>query len=330
MANIEQNAKRQKAASDNIDNWYLGRHVISVKDFKREHIEKLFQVADQMKKIVDTDGSCDILKGKILCTLFYEPSTRTHMSFQAAMYRLGGQVLAMSDVKNSSVAKGETLADTVKSLQCYSDVIVMRHPEIGSAAKAASFLNIPLLNGGDGAGEHPSQALLDAYTIFNELGQVDGRTITMVGDLKYGRTVHSLARVLKHFKVKLNYVSPDFLTMPQDIQDELKEAGIEQHSYTDVAGVVADTDILYVTRVQKERFEDPEEYKKAAGMYVINKKLLKDNNAKPTMRIMHPLPRVDEISTDVDDDPRAAYFREMRNGMVTRMALLALVLGKSA
>lgn len=320
--------KKQKTETDSIE-WYKGRHVLSVNDFNKSTIEALFGVCNKMKKIVDEDGGCDVMKGKILVTLFYEPSTRTHMSFQAAMYRLGGQVLAMSDIKNTSVAKGETLADTVRSLQSYADVMVMRHPRIGSAAEAASFLDIPLLNGGDGAGEHPTQALLDAYTIFSELGKVDGLTISMVGDLKYGRTVHSLAKVLKHFNVKLNYVSPDFLTMPQDIQDDLKKAGIEQKSVTDVKDVIAETDILYVTRVQKERFTDPEEYKKAAGLYIINKDLLDNNNAKSTIRVMHPLPRIDEISTDLDKDPRAAYFREMRNGMITRMALLALALGKA-
>lgn len=247
--------KKQKTTANPIDKWYLNRHVVSVKDFGREQIDRLFEVCETMKKIVDEDGGCDLLKNKVLCTLFYEPSTRTHMSFQAAMFRLGGTVLAISETKNTSVAKGETLEDTVKCMECYCDIMVMRHPEIGSAAKAAAALSKPLLNGGDGAGEHPTQALLDAYTMFDELGKVDGLTITMVGDLKYGRTVHSLAQVLKHFKVKLNYVSPDFLAMPQYIQDDLKKAGVEQHTTADLASVIAETDILYVTRVQKERFE---------------------------------------------------------------------------
>lgn len=322
--------KRQKTQeSKETTDWFQGRHIISVKDFDPAKLARLFSVCTKMKNIVNGEGSCDILKGKILCTLFYEPSTRTHMSFQAAMYKLGGQVLAMSDVKNSSVAKGETLADTVRSLECYSDVMVMRHPQIGSAKKAASFLKIPLINGGDGAGEHPSQALLDAYTIYDEFGKIDGLTITIVGDLKYGRTVHSLVQILKHYKVKLNFVSPDFLKMPEDIQNDLKNAKLQQTNTTDLSSVIKETDVLYVTRVQKERFEDENEYKKAAGSYVVSVDFLEKNNAKKDMIIMHPLPRVDEISTDVDDDPRAAYFREMRNGMITRMALLALVLGRA-
>jgi len=207
------------------------------------------------------------------------------------------------------------------------DAVVLRHPAIGSAKEAASYLSIPLLNGGDGAGEHPTQALLDAFTIHSELGKIDGLTITMVGDLKHGRTVHSLAKVLKHYKCKVNYVSPDFLSMPEEIQNELKQAGVEQHCCTDVADVMPETDILYVTRVQKERFADLEEYKKAAGCYVITPQSLA--TAKATMRVLHPLPRVDEIDQAVDADPRAAYFREMKNGMYVRMALLALVLGKA-
>lgn len=259
--------------------------------------------------------------------LFYEPSTRTSSSFQAAMLRLGGQVVSITDTKSSSVTKGETLEDTVRTLESYSDVIAMRHPETGSAKRAAAVLKIPLLNGGDGSGEHPTQALLDLFTIINLKGKVDGLTVTFLGDLKYGRTVHSLAKLLSLFKVKINYISPDFLRLPEEIYKAIEKKGVpqEQHSSLDV---LKQTDVLYVTRVQKERFSDLSQYEKASKMYVIGKEVL-DKIANPHISVLHPLPRVNELLTDLDDDPRCGYFEQMRSGLYVRMALLALVLGKS-
>ncbi len=308
--------------------WY-GKDIISVKQFKREDLEYVFGVAHEMRGMVERLGTFDLLKGKILANLFYEPSTRTSSSFTAAMERLGGSVIPINEVKYSSVSKGESLPDTIRTLECYADVIVLRHPETGSAAIAAKAARKPVINAGDGVGEHPTQALLDTFTIFEELsgGSVDGMTVTMLGDLKYGRTVHSLARLLSLFKVKINYVSPEILGMPKEVMNEVAEKGIPQAEFNSLEQVLPETDVLYVTRVQKERFEDPAEYEKVKGAYVIDPEIMKA--AKQEMIVMHPLPRVGEISVDFDDDPRAAYFRQMEYGLYVRMALLAMVLGKA-
>lgn len=316
--------------------WY-GKDILSVKQFSRADLEYIFAVAHEMHVMVDHVGTFDLLKGKILANLFYEPSTRTSSSFTAAMERLGGSVIPINEVKYSSVSKGESLPDTVRTLECYADVIVLRHPEVGSAAIAAKAARKPVINAGDGVGEHPTQALLDTFTIFEELGEgvpsaslgtgVDGLTVTLLGDLKYGRTVHSLARLLSLYKVKLNYVSPDILRMPKEVMDEVAAKGIPQAEYNSLEAVLPETDVLYVTRVQKERFEDQAVYESVKGAYVIDSKVMKA--AKERMIVMHPLPRVGEISTDFDDDPRAAYFRQMEYGLYVRMALLAMVLGKA-
>ena len=308
--------------------WY-GKDIISVKQFKREDLEYVFGVAHEMRGMVERVGTFDLLKGKILANLFYEPSTRTSSSFTAAMERLGGSVIPINEVKYSSVSKGESLPDTIRTLECYADVIVLRHPETGSAAIAAKSAKKPVINAGDGVGEHPTQALLDTFTIFEELsaGNVDGMTVTMLGDLKYGRTVHSLARLLSLFKVKINYVSPEILRMPREVMDEVAERGIPQAEFSSLEDVLPETDVLYVTRVQKERFEDPADYETVKGAYVIDPEIMKA--AKQEMIVMHPLPRVGEISVDFDEDPRAAYFRQMEYGLYVRMALLAMVLGKA-
>ncbi|MEW6241473.1 MAG: aspartate carbamoyltransferase [Chloroflexota bacterium] len=306
--------------------WY-GKDIISVKQFNREDLEYVFAVAHEMRTMVERVGTFDLLKGKILANLFYEPSTRTSSSFTAAMERLGGSVIPINEVKYSSVTKGESLSDTVRTLECYADVIVLRHPETGSAAIAARAARKPVINAGDGVGEHPTQALLDALTIREELGHLDGLTVTMLGDLKYGRTVHSLSRLLSLYKVKLHYVSPDILRMPAEVIQELKAKKVEQTEHANLAEVLPETDVLYVTRVQKERFEDPADYEKVKGAYVIDPAIMK--SAKQDMIVMHPLPRVGEISPDFDDDPRAAYFRQMEYGLYVRMALLAMVLGKA-
>ena len=307
--------------------WY-GKNILSVKQFSRNDLEYVFSVAHEMRTMVERVGTFDLLKGKILANLFYEPSTRTSSSFMAAMERLGGAVIPISEVKYSSVAKGESLPDTVRTLGCYADVIVLRHPEVGSAALAARHAGKPVINAGDGAGEHPTQALLDTFTIREELGSLDNLTVTMLGDLKYGRTVHSLARLLTQFDgIKLNYVSPDILRMPSEVMDEVAAKGLPQSEHKILEKVLPKTDVLYVTRVQKERFEDPEAYEKVKNAFVVNPKVMK--LAKKDMIVLHPLPRVTEISMDFDDDPRAAYFRQMEFGLYVRMALLAMVLGKA-
>jgi aspartate carbamoyltransferase len=277
--------------------------------------------------MVERVGTFDLLKGKILANVFYEPSTRTSSSFTAAMERLGGSVIPINEVRYSSVSKGETLIDTVRTLECYSDVIVLRHPETGAAATAARYLRKPLINAGDGTGEHPTQALLDLFTIQEELGRLEGLTVTLLGDLKYGRTVHSLARLLRLYGATLNYVSPEILRMPPSVIEELNAANIQQQEFTGLNEVVSRSDVFYVTRVQKERFQNMEEYESVKDAYVITPEIMA--NAKPQMVLMHPLPRVNEISVDVDNDPRAAYFRQMEYGLYVRMALLAMVLGKA-
>jgi aspartate carbamoyltransferase catalytic subunit len=312
---------------DHQDSAFYGKDILSVKQFSHEDLTYIFGVAHEMQEMVRRVGSFDLLKGKILANLFYEPSTRTSSSFTSAMERLGGSVIPISEVRYSSVSKGESLPDTIRTLECYADVIVLRHPETGSAAVAAQAARKPVINAGDGVGEHPTQALLDLFTIRAELGHIDGLTVTMLGDLKYGRTVHSLARLLTLYNIKLNYVSPDILRMPPEIMEEIGAKGIQQAQYTALEPVLAETDVLYVTRVQKERFTNPDEYESVKGTYSITPEVM--TAAKDEMIVMHPLPRVGEISMEFDDDPRAAYFRQMEYGLYVRMALLAMVLGKA-
>jgi aspartate carbamoyltransferase len=306
--------------------WY-GKSILSVKQFTQKDLKYIFEVAHEMREMVGRVGTFDLLKGKILTNLFYEPSTRTASSFTAAMERLGGSVIPINEVKYSSVAKGESLPDTIRSLECYSDVIVLRHPEVGASNLAAQYASKPIINAGDGIGEHPTQALLDLFTVLEEKGRVNGLTVTLLGDLKYGRTVHSLSRLLSLYEVTLNFVSPEILRLPEEIMAELKTQGIPAGEYSVLEKVLPVTDVLYVTRVQKERFDDPQEYEEVKGTYIISPDTLAD--AKDDLTLMHPLPRVGEISMDVDDDPRAAYFRQMEYGMYVRMALLAMVLGKA-
>ncbi|KAF9321079.1 hypothetical protein BGZ91_004604, partial [Linnemannia elongata] len=297
------------------------RHILSSKQFDRNELHTLFSLAHEMRTQVERNGAIDLLHGKVMCSMFYEPSTRTSCSFQAAMLRLGGTVVG-ADGSSSSVVKGETLADTVRTLGCYGDLIVLRHPAPGSAATAAKFSKVPIINAGDGVGEHPTQAFLDVYTIREELGTVNGLTITLVGDLKNGRTVHSLVKLLAYYHVTLNLVSPPSLRMPEDVKAELIKAGIAINELTDLNEVIAESDVVYVTRVQKERFENLEEYERVKSAYIINNKMM--SKAKTQMIVMHPLPRVSEIEPEVDFDQRAAYFRQMRYGLYVRMALLAL------
>jgi aspartate carbamoyltransferase len=312
---------------DRQDAPFYGKDILSVKQFTRHDLEYIFGVAHEMRVMVQRVGSFDLLKGKILANLFYEPSTRTSSSFTSAMERLGGSLIPINEVHYSSVAKGESLPDTVRTLECYADVIVLRHPEVGASERAAKYARKPIINAGDGIGEHPTQALLDLFTVYEELGEPDGLTVTMLGDLKYGRTVHSLARLLSLYEVKINYVSPDILKIPAEIISEVDGKGIHQAEFTTLETVIPDTDVLYVTRVQKERFENQSDYELVKSAFIITPDTL--SAAKERMIIMHPLPRVGEISMEIDDDPRAAYFRQMEYGLYVRMALLAMVLGKS-
>lgn len=313
--------------SDHYDNGFYGQDILGVSQFDQAKLEYITNVAHEMRILVERFGSADLLSGKILANLFYEPSTRTSSSFLAAMLRLGGQVIPINNVQYSSVSKGESLPDTVRTLECYSDIIVLRHPEVGAAATAARYTEIPVINAGDGVGEHPTQALLDFFSISEELGRVDGLKVAMVGDLKYGRTVHSLTKLLVNYDVSFSFVSPEMLRMPKDVMDIVAASGREYAELEDVHPVVKDVDVLYITRVQKERFTDLAEYERVKDFYVVDEKLMAQ--AKEKMIVMHPLPRVGEIAYTVDDDPRAAYFRQMRNGMYIRMALLAAVLGKA-
>jgi aspartate carbamoyltransferase len=327
--NLDQNEGKNPYLpfGDQQDAPFYGKDILSVKQFTRRDLEYIFGVAHEMREMVQRVGSFDLLKGKILANLFYEPSTRTSSSFTSAMERLGGSLIPINEVHYSSVAKGESLPDTVRTLECYADVIVLRHPEVGASELAAKYARKPIINAGDGVGEHPTQALLDLFTIYEELNVPDGLTVTMLGDLKYGRTVHSLARLLSLYDVKINYVSPEILRIPQEIINEIDEKGIPQNEHSTLEPVLPDTDVLYITRVQKERFEDPSEYELVKSAYIITLETL--SIAKDKMIVMHPLPRVGEISMEVDDDPRAAYFRQMEYGLYVRMALLAMVLGKS-
>ncbi len=306
---------------------FYGLDIITVKQFDREQLTYIFEVAHEMYEMVLRVGSFDLLKGKILANLFYQPSTRTSSSYTSAMERLGGSVIPINNVSYSSVTKGESLPDTIRTLEAYADVIVLRHPEVGSSALAAKYAKKPIINAGDGIGEHPTQALLDLFTIQEELGRVDGLTITMMGDLKYGRTVHSLARLLSLYNVRLYYVSPENLCIPAEIQDEIAAKGIPQEYLTDLMSILPETDVLYVTRVQQEYFEDPDQHEALKGSYMITAETM--THAKNEMILMHPMPRVWEIDMAVDDDPRAAYFRQMEYGQYIRMALLAMVLGKA-
>jgi carbamoyl-phosphate synthase/aspartate carbamoyltransferase len=301
------------------------RHILSVKQFTHQDLHDLFSLAHEMRLQVERNGSVDILKGKVLCTLFYEASTRTSCSFDAAMKRCGGEVIQVAADK-SSVTKGESLPDTIRTLGCYADAIVIRHPEVGSAETAAKFSPVPILNAGDGIGEHPTQALLDVYTIRSELGTVNGRTITLLGDLKNGRTVHSLVALLCLYSVRLKFVSPPSLAMPPSVVSAARKAGIPVEISESLDDVLAETDVLYVTRVQRERFESEAEWNLVKDTYRIDHAVLA--RAKEEMIVMHPLPRVNEIDPEVDFDlRRAVYFRQMRYGLYIRMALLASVLG---
>ncbi|XP_026846200.1 CAD protein [Drosophila persimilis] len=303
----------------------VGKHILAVDMFSKDHLNDIFNLAQLLKSRVTKDRPLDdLLRGKIMASVFYEVSTRTQCSFAAAMLRLGGRVISM-DQLTSSVKKGESLEDSIKVMASYADVMVLRHPLPGAVARAALYSRKPVINAGDGVGEHPTQALLDIFTIREEIGTVNGLTITMCGDLKNGRTVHSLARLLTLYNVTLQYVAPETLQMPDEITKFVKERGVNQVFCNDLETVLADTDVLYMTRIQRERFDSDSEYQKCNGRFIVTPKLM--TLAKKRMIVLHPLPRLDEISRDFDSDPRAAYFRQAEYGMYIRMALLAMVVG---
>lgn len=306
---------------------FQGADIVSMRQFNRGDIEMVLKMAKRFSSYAQKEKASEVLKGKVLAALFYEPSTRTRLSFETAMLRLGGSVTSVVGAEFSSLSKGETLYDTGKVVEQFADVIAIRHSQTGSAEKLAEGAGVPVLNAGDGIGEHPTQALLDLYTIQKERGKIDGLTIAMVGDLKYGRTVHSLALGLSHFDVSLVFVSPKELEMPEEICRELREKGVSFKTTEDLGEAMKWADVLYMTRVQQERFGDMKEYEKFKSRYVLTHELIEQN--APKALIMHPLPRVTEIHPSVDIHPGAAYFRQVQNGVATRMALLALVLGKN-
>jgi len=304
-----------------------GKDILNTAQFSLQELNLIINTAANFEKRVKGGEIIRNMEGQVIASLFFEPSTRTRLSFETAINRLGARVITMANAASSSVSKGETLADTIRTVDGYVDVIVIRHPMKGSAKIAADNASHPVINGGDGAGQHPTQALLDLYTIRKEKGGLGGHTVTFLGDLKNGRTVHSLGYFMNLCKNKMIFVSPKSLKMPAEITADLRSRGAEIKETEDMEKALSVSDIVYVTRVQRERFENPEEYEKVKGLYIINRAII--DQAKKGITILHPLPRVDEISTDVDDYEGAAYFRQAHNGLYIRMALLALVTGRA-
>jgi aspartate carbamoyltransferase catalytic subunit len=297
------------------------RSLVSIDDFTTDEILRILNLAEEFEKT----PSQPLLTGKVIATLFFEPSTRTRLSFESAISRLGGKIIGFSDASNSSVSKGETLNDTIRVIRNYCDLIVMRHHIEGSARFASEIAGIPVINAGDGANQHPSQTLLDLYSIRKTQGKLDDLNIFMVGDLKYGRTVHSLVMAMSRWNATFNFISPDELKMPDEIKLYLDNLGLKYYGHSDLTDIISKADIIYMTRVQKERFSDPIEYEKVKNVYVLKNSMLK--NTKENMKILHPLPRVNEIDQDVDSNPKAYYFEQALNGVYTRQAILCSLLG---
>jgi len=303
-----------------------GKDILNTAQFSPQELNLIMNTAANFEKEVKDGNVIRNMEGQVVATLFFEPSTRTRLSFETAANRLGARVINVANPTSSSVTKGESLADTIRTVDGYADVIVMRHPMKGSAQIAADNAVHPFINAGDGSGQHPTQALLDIYSIRKEKGALGGHTVAFVGDLKYGRTVHSLGYFMALYRNKMIFVSPKALRMPEEITADLRSRGAEIEETDDLREALAVSDIVYVTRIQRERFEDPAEYERLKGSYIINRALI--DQAKKGITILHPLPRVDEISTDVDEYEGAAYFRQAHNGLYVRMALLALVSGR--
>ncbi|MCK9639462.1 MAG: aspartate carbamoyltransferase [Prolixibacteraceae bacterium] len=297
------------------------KNLISITDFSKEEYLKIMELSMQFEE----NPSQSLLKGKVIATLFFEPSTRTRLSFETAINRLGGKIIGFSDSNSSSVSKGETLHDTIKMVSNYADMIIMRHPLEGSARYAAEVSDVPVINAGDGANQHPSQTLLDMYSIMKTQGRLDDINLFMVGDLKYGRTVHSLLMAMSQFKNPIfNFVAPPELAMPDEYKIYLSNKGIRYFEHLEFNDIINQADIIYMTRVQKERFIDPVEYEKVKNVYILKNEMLA--NTKPTVKILHPLPRINEIHTNVDSNPKAYYFTQARNGVYTRMAIISHLL----
>jgi aspartate carbamoyltransferase catalytic subunit len=297
------------------------RSLVSIDDFSTEEILRILDLTEEFEK----QPIRKLLEGKVIATLFFEPSTRTRLSFESAINRLGGKIIGFSDSSSSSVSKGETLNDTIRMVNSYCDLIVMRHPIEGSARFASEIATVPVINAGDGANQHPTQTLLDLYSIRKTQGRLDNLNIFMVGDLKYGRTVHSLVMAMSRWNATFNFISPDELKMPDEFKMYLDNSGLKYYEHNDFTEIISKADIIYMTRVQKERFSDPIEYEKVKNVYVLRNSMLK--NTKPGMRILHPLPRVNEIHPDVDNNPKAYYFEQALNGVFTRQAILCSLLG---
>jgi aspartate carbamoyltransferase catalytic subunit len=297
------------------------KSLVSITDYSKEEYLRILDLAAEFEK----NPHQQILNGKLVATLFYEPSTRTRLSFETAINRLGGRVIGFSDSSSSSVSKGESLKDTIKIVSSYCDLIVMRHPLEGAARYASEVSSVPIVNAGDGANQHPSQTLLDMYSIKKTQGRLDNLNIFLVGDLKYGRTVHSLLMAMTQFNPTFYFISPDELKMPDEYKTILDQLSLKYYEYRDFADIIDKADIFYMTRVQKERFSDPIEYEKVKNAFVLQNAMLK--NSRPNMRILHPLPRVNEISLDVDDDEKAYYFTQATNGVYVRQAIISSILG---
>lgn len=299
----------------------MPKSLISIQDFTKDEILHILDVAKEFEK----NREQNFLAGKVIACLFFEPSTRTRLSFEAAVNRLGARVIGFPDAKNTSVTKGETLEDTIKIVSNYVDMIVMRHPQEGAAAIAAGVSPVPVVNAGDGSNQHPTQTLLDMYTIRQTQGRLDNLKINMVGDLKYGRTVHSLSEAMSDFSPEFVFTAPDELKMPSKYLNFLDEKHIPYEETDSLEAHLNDCDILYMTRVQQERFPSKEDYDRVKDVYELTASML--SGVKPNMKILHPLPRITEIATDVDDTPYAYYFEQARNGMYVRMAVIAYLLG---
>jgi len=304
---------------------FYDKDIVSIRDLDRKQIEEILKVSEKMVPYAMGEKRTKVLEGRILGNLFFEPSTRTRLSFESAAHRLGVDVIDVSEMSMTSISKGESLADTIRMVDAYCDIIVLRHPHEGAARLAAKFSENPVINAGDGAGSHPTQTLLDLFTIKRAKKRIDGLNIVLVGDLKYGRTVHSLIDALTMFGANLTFVAPESLQLPDDNMKHIKKKGAKPHVTDKLENVIPYADILYVTRIQRERFPDPAEYNKVAGMYRIDNEMLRE--AKDDLVVLHPLPRVDEIAPEVDGTAHAKYFEQAFNGIPVRMALLYLILG---
>ncbi len=297
------------------------KNLISISDYSKEEYLKLLEVAAEFEK----NPVQNILEGKVIASLFFEPSTRTRLSFESAVNKLGGRIIGFTDAGSSSVQKGESLKDTIKTVARYSDLIIMRHPIEGSARYASEVSEVPVVNAGDGANQHPTQCLLDLYSIKKTQGTLENLNIFLVGDLKYGRTVHSLLQAMSHFNPIFNFISPKQLKMPNEYKIFLEERGIKYYEHEEFTDIISEADIMYITRVQRERFSDPMEYEKVKNSYILKNHMLE--NTKPNLKILHPLPRVNEIDTGVDENEKAYYFTQALNGVYTRQAIISLILG---